>query len=417
MKTEIHYGDGTIELDLPDSTRVITLPPIRKRDEKELVSAALRDHYGHVDFSEFIGDAKRLLIIVNDSHRLTPTARILDYIYDRFLREKEPDFIVAIGSHSPPDENGLKFIFDHWLDELRPRIMVHDSRDDPALVEIGKARDGSPVRLNRAILDYDSILVFGSIELHYFAGFTGGRKGFLPGISSYGTIERNHINALEPGSETLALEGNPVHEGMDHVAGLVADMGKRIFSIQCVLDTDGDIHAATAGEIRESFLQGTRIARRIYAVENCEKADVVIVVVPFPMDRNLYHSHKAIENARLIFADGAAIIMVSSCGEGLGPDNFVTLMESSDDPGEIMSTIRENYRLGHHKTARLLDLMGYTEILAYSSLPDAELARVKFTPVHDLQQAMDDAIMKRGGPGKARVMLIPDAGNVCPVCK
>jgi len=417
METEIHYGDGTIRLNLPDTTQVITLPPIQKRYEKETVRTALRKQYGKVKFRDFIDGAEKMLVIVNDAHRLTPTERILDFIYDKFLRARNPDFIVATGSHSPPDDRALRFIFGHWLDDLRPRIMIHDGRDPAAVVEVGRAKDGSPVELNRAILDYDSILVIGSIELHYFAGFTGGRKGFLPGISSYGTIERNHANAMKPGAATLALEGNPVHEGMEHAADLVEAMGKKIFSIQCILDSDGDIYAATAGDIRESFLEGARIARRIYAVENCREADVVVIVVPFPMDTDLYHSHKAIENARLVFAEGAAVILVSQCGEGLGLDKFVRLMESADEPVEIMKKIEENYRLGYHKTAKLLDIMEHAEMLAYTSLPDEELARVKLTPVHDLQEAIDRAIADRGGPGSARVMLIPDAGNVCPVCR
>jgi len=105
--------------------------------------------------------------------------------------------------------------------------------------------------INRLGMEAHKIVIISSVEPHYFAGYTGGRKSFLPGIASYKTIEQNHKLALKPGAKALALKGNPVHEDMEEAINLIQDKG--IFCILTVLDRNENMYAATAGDIHESF--------------------------------------------------------------------------------------------------------------------------------------------------------------------
>ena len=80
-------------------------------------------------------------------------------------------------------------------------------RDEASMQEVGVTRNGTPIVLNKAVFKVDRILVTGSVEPHYFAGFTGGRKAFLPGIAAYRTIDANHKLALSPGSQGSCPRG------------------------------------------------------------------------------------------------------------------------------------------------------------------------------------------------------------------
>ena len=71
-----------------------------------------------------------------------------------------------------------------------------------------------PSRNYKKIFEYKNVVVINSVEPHYFAGYTGGRKSFLPGVAGYETIEHNHSFALSEDSCALGLKGNPVNEDM-----------------------------------------------------------------------------------------------------------------------------------------------------------------------------------------------------------
>ena len=82
------------------------------------------------------------------------------------------------------------------------------------MVFLGTSKNGTEMRVNRRGVDAHKIVIISSVEPHYFAGYTGGRKSFLPGIAAFETIEQNHKLALKPEACALKLKGNPVHEDM-----------------------------------------------------------------------------------------------------------------------------------------------------------------------------------------------------------
>ncbi|MEJ2067607.1 MAG: lactate racemase domain-containing protein, partial [Deltaproteobacteria bacterium] len=140
------------------------------------------------------------------------------------------------------------------------------------------------------------IVAISSVEPHYYAGYTGGRKSFFPGAASYQTMEHNHRLALEEGVAPMALTGNPVHEDMVEAMGTLE--GKEIYSLQVVLDRFHRICAAFAGSLEGSFAAAVQKAREVFAVEISARADIVVTIAPAPMDIDLYQAHKAIEHGK-----------------------------------------------------------------------------------------------------------------------
>lgn len=129
---------------------------------------------------------------------------------------------------------------------------------------LGKTRRGNEIRLDRMLEAADAIVPIGSIEPHYFAGYTGGRKSFMPGVAGYDCIEANHKLALSADAATMRLAGNPVAQELDDIEEMLLKRF-RIFSIMTVLDGKHRTYAAAGGDLRETFRKLIGSVEEIYA--------------------------------------------------------------------------------------------------------------------------------------------------------
>jgi nickel-dependent lactate racemase len=271
------------------------------------------------------------------------------------------------------------------------------------MVHIGTSKNGTEMYVNRAGVEAHKIVIIGSVEPHYFGGYTGGRKAFLPGIASRKTITQNHKYALRPEAKALALEGNPVHEDMIDALKTIAD--KEIFSIMTVLDGEHRIYAATAGHIHDSFYAAIEAANEIFCVPVSGEADVVVSVAPYPMDIDLYQSQKALDNAKLALAPGGTLIMVSKCRMGVGDEAFLELLASCDTPQDTVAKLDQDYVLGWHKAGKMAEIAVKGEMWGVTDLDDETLKKAFIKPYKDLQQAFDDALAAKGAGARVLVMM------------
>lgn len=409
MDYPLPFGDESISVKFPEEAEMAVARPAAATGRGE---ASLQDLLGHPGVEMFFREAGPLLVIVNDATRPTPTPSILAAIRKPLL-EQDARFIVATGTHRPPGAGEWDRLFGTLYPRLKKHILVHDSREEESLIRFGTTPRGNEVKLNRALAEAARILVIGSVEPHYFAGFTGGRKGIFPGIAGYDTITANHRLALDPGAQPMVLEGNPVHEEMDAALDLLP--GKEIFGIMAVLDREQRLFSLHPGPIRDSFLEAASEARRVSAVEIDFPADILITCARSPMDIDLYQSHKALENGRAVVAPGGTMILVSSCPEGVGARRFHDLLASSPDPEELMAAIEGQYRLGDHKAERLARLRRDHSVFGVTNMPGEELEKIGIRPFDGIQAAVDAALDKHGR--NCRILLIPDGTVTVPVLK
>jgi len=411
MKIKIPYGGEKIEVRVGGSrvARVVEPDVVSVGDETEIIRRGIEQPFNSRRFDEFIADAGDLLFIVNDYTRPTPTAKILEVIYPE-VRDKNTRFIVATGFHRAPTEEEFNYIFGNYYDPLKDRIYVHDARKDDDMVYLGTASSGTEMYVNKLVMEAHKLVTISSVEPHYFAGYTGGRKSFLPGIASYKTIEQNHKHALNPRAQALVLAGNPVHEDMVDALNIVKE--KEIFSIQTVLDGQKMIYHCTSGHIHNSFLMAIEKAHEVYCVDIEEKADIIVAVVGYPSDIDLYQSQKGIENGKLALKKGGILILVSECRSGIGDEAYYNLMASSRTPQETLQRIQRDYKLGYHKAAKMAEMATWAEIWGVTGLEDKDLERAFIRPFHDLQQAIDEAIEKKGET--AKILFIMDASLTVP---
>ena len=391
--------------------------PVDKTPE-ELICGALDNPCGSGPLlEEFIRGARNIIIIVNDATRPTPTPIILKRLFEKIshagLKKENITILVATGAHRPPAEDEYMEILGGLYNTLRSRCIHHDCHNSKEMKDLGLTGNGTPVKLNKLLFDADKIIVTGSVEPHYFAGFTGGRKAFLPGLASFETIEANHKLALSPNARSLALKGNPVHEDMMDALKLIK---APVFSIMAVLDKNNSPAAIKAGDIIESFNAAAETARKIFCVRVPCQADIVVSVAKYPMDIDLYQSQKAIDNGALILNNGGFLILVSSCRKGIGDETYAGLLSQAASPAEALELIKNEFRLGYHKAAKMAAVSQRASIMAVTELAPEQLKKMFIKSAASVQTAMDEAISSLAARGidKPKIVFLPDGCVTVP---
>ena len=410
MEVDIPYGKGKIRANVPEPCEVLIPNKIEVEDENKIIKGALRNPIGMIPFQEFVTNSERLLIIVNDASKPTPTPRILEHIHQLIKNHPDVKFLVATGTHKPPGEEECRFIFGRFYDIFKEQIYIHDSKKEEDMNYYGKTASGTEIYLNKMIEDAENIIVIGSVEPHYFAGYTGGRKAILPGVASYETIETNHKFALDEKSCSLCLEDNPIHKDFNDAVKLLKDIN--IFSIQTVLTNDYKIYSTKCGDIIKSFDESIKYANDVYSVPVTKKGNIVITVVPYPMDINLYQSQHALENGKLVLEDDGVLILVSKCRMGVGNDAFVEMLSKADSEQGVMDLIGGKYKLGCHKSVKILRIISENQIFAVTDLDEDTIKKTKLKPYSDIQTAINDAVDYIESRGKKPNTIVIQSGNL-----
>ncbi|GAB6143746.1 lactate racemase domain-containing protein [Desulfocicer niacini] len=412
MKISVPYGKTEkLTADLGNSIDPVILEAndVAIGDTNSLIQGAMASPQESKDLSTFLADATDLLIIVNDATRPTPTSTVLDAIWDD-IKAIPLKFIIATGAHRGPSQEEYIQIFGSHYENIKDKIVVHDALKDEEMVYLGNSSNGTEMFVHEEGVKAHKIIIIGSVEPHYFAGYTGGRKSFLPGIASYKTIEQNHKLALVPEACALALEGNPVHEDMIDALKVVK---KEIFAIMTVLDKNHKIYAVTAGDIHASFYAAIERANEVFCAPIKKKADIVVSVVKFPADIDLYQAQKGIDNAKLALNKDGILILVAKCRCGIGGKAFADLLGSCDTPQEVLDTIETGYKLGYHKAAKMAEIGLWAEMWGVTDIPDDEIEKLFIRPFHSLQEALDAALEQKGAD--ADVMFLMDGSLTVPM--
>lgn len=409
-QVDVKYGkDGVQRVEIPDRNYIGTFYPkdVVCGDPDKVIGDSIDRPIGSSSLKEFLQGGKDIVFIINDGTRPTPTAKVLDALAKR-IDLRCARYLIATGSHRAPTEEEYHNIFGRHLEQLRDRIIVHDGKKSEC-VNLGNSKNGTPMEVNKIAVDADRLVIITSVEPHYFAGWTGGRKSFLPGVASYRTIEANHKMAVGKEAQALALAGNPVHEDMMDALEVVR--GKQIFSIQIVMDRHQAIYKVASGDLNQAFAQAVKWAEEVFIVPVPEKADVVVSVAPYPMDVDLYQSQKALDNGKWALKEGGIIIMVSKCREGVGNAAFLTQLSSSKDPNQVIENIKQGYKLGYHKAAKMAEIATWAQIWAVTDLDPEIIRPANITPFKTVAEAVKAALQQQPN---GRVMVLMDGSVTIP---
>ncbi len=410
MQVNIRYGrDGAQPVEIPEKNLIGIYAPmdVECGNAEDAIKGSIDSPIGYDSLESFLEGGEDIVFIVNDGTRPTPTAKVLDALSTR-MDLRKARYLVATGTHRDMTEEEYNFVFGSHYQELKDRIVVHDAKKSEC-VYLGDSKNGTPMEVNKVAVDADRLVIITSVEPHYFAGYTGGRKSFLPGVASFKTVEANHKLAMSREAQSLVLDGNPVHEDM--MDALEVIKGKKIFSIQMVLDRHQNVYRVASGDLNKAFAQAVRWAEEVFIVPIPEKADMVISVAPYPMDVDLYQSQKALDNGKWALKDGGRILMVSKCREGIGHPTFLTQLSSSKDPKQVLENIKAEYKLGYHKAAKMAEIAVWADIWAVTDLDPEVISSANITPFPSVADAVKRELSENPD---ARIIILTDGSVTIP---
>ena len=412
MIHEFGFGKEKQFVSIPDGVNVRELTA-NDNIEFNAVDAdvvhALENPIGSPRLRDIVKPGEKIAIITSDITRPMPTYKVMPALLDELAAAgvdfKDVTLVFALGSHrkqSPEEQKRLAG------DVAYGKINVVDS-DPEDCVHMGVTANGTPVDITRVVAEADRRIALGNIEFHYFAGYSGGYKAVMPGVSTPAAIQSNHKLMIRPESCAGRLEGNPVREDIEE-AGRICGLD---FILNVVLDEHKNIVKVVCGDPVKAHRVGAAFLDKLYTKEIDCGADIVIVSQGgAPKDLNLYQTQKALDNSKHAVKDGGIIILIGSCAEGYGEHTFEDWMLNSESPDDLVNKIRRNFVLGGHKAAAIGMVLQRADIYLVSDMDPALVQRSFMKPYSSAQQAFDDALAKLGD--NADVITMPYGGSVLP---
>lgn len=415
MKLEIGFGICPQTVEIPDQNLDGVLLPneieIAEKGES-LVFRALKTPIGLKPLAEIVKPGEKVVIITSDLTRPVPSYKIIPGILNELWRAgvkaEDVTVVFALGSHRfQTQEEMKKLVGEKVFNQVR---CIDGDPDD--FVHLGKTKMGTPVDITRAVAEADRRICVSNIEYHYFAGYSGGAKAIMPGVSTRAAIQSNHSRMVLPEAAAGRLDGNPVREDIEEAIGFCPID----FIVNVVLDEKKEIVCAVAGHHVEAHRIGCRFLDSLYLKKIDHRADIVIASQGgAPKDLNLYQTQKALDNAKNAVKQGGIIILVGSCKEGLGEEVFEEWMTQSETAASMVERIQEDFQLGGHKAAAIALVLARSEIYLVSEMAPEFVETIFLKPYQTVQSALDDAFKKLGP--QASVLVMPYAGATLPVEK
>lgn len=373
------------------------------------VRRALAAPIGKKPLREYDLAGKKIAVVTSDISRPMPSYKVLPALLNELNAAGAADenitVVFALGSHRGHTEEEKRHLVS---DAVYDRVRCIDANAEHC-VHLGTTSRGTPADIFDVVADADFRICLGNIEFHYFAGYSGGMKAIMPGVSTRSAIRQNHSHMVEDGSYAGHLEGNPVREDIEEVARFCPVD----YIVNVVLDAHKEIIKAVAGDVVAAHREGCRFLDRLYKVTIPRRADIVIVSAGgFPKDMNMYQAQKALDNAKHAVRDGGIIIWVASCSEGLGEKHFEEWMTGHEKSEDMIPHIRRDFILGGHKAAAIALVLQKAKVMLVSDLTDDFARSVFMDPKPSVQAALADALRQLGAD--ASVIVMPWGGSTLP---
>jgi nickel-dependent lactate racemase len=407
------YGRRSVSIDLEaDRIEHRGGPPIA--NEEAAVLDAIRNPIGTLPLSEIVKPGERIAIIINDITRLTRTDLMLPPIVGTLNDAGIPDadiFIVfALGIHRRQTADERRSIIGDALFH-RIRNFDHLCDDEANLVTVGTTRFGNTVEVNRQVMEADRIILTGEIMYHLIAGYSGGRKGLVPGVAGWRTTTFNHRMIFEPQCGSGILDGNPSHEDLLDACRLV----EPDFLVNVVLTPDGKLARVVAGHYDAAHREGCKTVDELLSVPIDDPYDLLIVSAGgYPLDIDLRQAHKGLENACRALSPGGTILFYAECSNGSGHPSFDQYVTRYADDIEMKRALLDHFEIGGHKAYWVARLGRLFNIHLVSELPAAFVERCHLHPVPFERHAGRLLELVREAGTSARIGVIPHSGHTLP---
>ena len=415
------YGNSELESYIDDNRIINILVPSKTTPLDDLrgeVHKVLDVPTGALPLKDIIKPEEKVVIIVSDITRLWIKTDlylkyIIEYINNIGVADNQITIIIALGSHRPSTEAEKESIVG---DEVYKRIEVvdHDCFNQEENGFVGHSAVGTPIYINKRVLEADRVILTGGIVFHLFAGFGGGAKSIVPGVAGIETIQHNHRltfnkgegTGLNPMASSNVIKGNPMREDITDICRKI----KPDFLVNAILDTEGNFLKLVAGDFEEAWLEGCEFIRSCYGVGIEEKADIIVASAGgYPKDINLYQTVKTMDNCLYGGKVNSIIVLMSECRDGLGAAEFMDWFQYKTIEAMEMA-LKRNFTVPGYAAYKTAYTGVNRRVVLVSSLPEEQVKELGFLPAKSLNEAMEVAY--KLSPPNPKITLMPYGGTV-----
>jgi len=393
------------------------------KTEDQIIKEALENPIGSARLRELVHEGEKVCVVIPDVTRAWQRTniylnRVVEELNEGGVPDKDIVFISALGSHRKQTRAEHEKLLGEKL-ASRFQVIDHDCYDKENLVYLGETTYGNSIYINKIAMECDHIVITGGIVYHLLAGYAGGKKSILPGISGAETIMKNHSLSLNDSlGESIkagvcpgGIEDNPVHKDMVEAASFV----RPTFMFNVVMGSDGRIAGAVAGNYLAAHEEGVKILEAIDGVAIKEKADLTIASAGgYPKDINLYQSTKTLINAREAINEGGYIVAVMQCSEGLGGGKEIQdIILNYDNILDREKFVRDNFSIGKFIAYCMCETAHKYNVILVSDIEQELVKNANITVVKTIQDALNIVYEEKGE--NIKTYLMPHAANTFPI--
>lgn len=422
MNVELHYGQGVVNLRVPDRNVQDVIRPWQG-DQSHNAAAELPEimaRHGKVFQSRIAG--KRVCVLVDDGTRDEPLIDVLPHVCSMLRGSASVQFLICTGTHTADTPKNRQIGREiekacRAAGLMLTRVHAHDCRAD-RVIDAGRTSRGTHVLVNALADEAEAFLVVSDVKVHYFSGYSNPVKNFVPGICSFGTVEQNHswalldesTHAAHPWHPNPAQRGGPVAE--DQVEGMeLIVRGRPVYAV-VMLSVGVRLIWARFGPVRDVSAESFAVTdeRNIRAVAPASR----LVVSPGGLsnDEDLYTAQRALELTRAAVTDGGEVLFLAACPNGVGePQTIANFYKPLTAPlDEVIQSIQKKYVLYSHKPYKFAVLIRRLRRLwMHTQMADALVEAAHIHPTPDPQAVVDGWLAEQPD---ARIIFVDGANKV-----
>ena len=419
MKIDIAYGKEGLTIEVPDKNLV----KILRMTEKPVIANPLEETLRKIEsptgsqpLSELAKGKKTACIVISDITRPVPNTiivpPIIKVLENAGMRSEDITILNATGIHRANEGEEIVTLLGKEIPE-KYRIVNHMSRDPDSHEYLGETPVyKAPIYIDKTFLTADLRIITGLIEPHLMAGYSGGRKAIVPGISAFETLKVLH------GAECIAderniegvIEGNLFHEEALYVARLA----RVDFIVNVTLNERREITGIFAGELNEAHIEGVKFMSTQCKDTVDEPVDAVITTsAGYPLDLTFYQAIKGMTSAQRILKEGGVLIIAAKIAEGIGSTEFTKLILETESVVEFLENIKKpGYMvLDQWQLQKFCQVLEKHEVWMYSDGLDGNTLKKLFvTPLESVEDGIEKVKARFGED--ARIAVIPEGPYV-----
>lgn len=399
MRIQIPYGKETLEANVEDK-RVVGVINSKLdtfsagKGEHELISDAMQNPIGTAPLCELAKGKSKVVIIASDHTRPVPSKLIIPDML-REIRKTNPradiTILIATGCHRSTRKEEL---YDKFGEELvkKEKIIIHDC-DSTDMKYLGKLPSGGELWINRLAAEADLLIAEGFIEPHFFAGYSGGRKSVLPGISRRDTIYANHCAEFieDPNSRYGQIKDNLIHRDMIYAA----HKARLAYILNVVINSAHKVIGAFAGDVELAHKEGVMFLESLCKAGRIPADIVVASNNGYPMDQNIYQTVKGMAAAEKTVKTGGVIIMAAACDDGCGGDAFYKIFSHAQSAQDVLDKIlkvpRHRTQADQWQAQIMARILSQHAVILISKCPEKMVKNLHIVPAFDFKDALAKA--------------------------